>query len=564
LPFFSSNVGVKEGAMGGHISTSVLLVVENGGGAFESLRAYLSGTKYLRLEVKSQLPADLSGWDVVLTSSDAQICQASGRLSEFVNAGAGVLHFIDSETGQIPDLFGAQPEGVGPQCELRILFDQSDHPISARIEDGIYIKGLYHPLRLSTGNTETLLYTDWHFQHKAVLVQRRYGSGMAACTTLWDFDHPVLCQILCRLIRQLGGSPMAQGQLGVGILGYAPSVGKYHGQGVAHTPGLELHAVCDLNGDRLQQAQIDFADIRCHTTAQGLINDAGVDLVIIATPPNTHAQLAVQMMAAGKHVICEKPLALNSAETKAMVEEAKRQGVHLSCHQNRRWDLDYLAIRQILADDLIGELFYMEVFVGGFSHPCGYWHSDTAVSGGTSYDWGGHYIDWIVSLFDEPIESVSGTRHKRVWHDVTNADQESIRIQFRSGGEAQFIHSDIAAARKPKWYLLGTRGAVVGQWRDVSEYTIDPVHYFHRHDIPPTEMPPDMTVYQRHGSGKITTLKPAIADRSVFGFHRNLADHLLEGEPLTAPLADSICVVAVLEAASRSMASAGAIEVLNV
>ena len=554
----------KEGTMGEHILTSVLLVVENSGGDFESLLSYLSDTKYLRLEVKSQLPADLTGWDVVLTSFDAQIRQTSGRLSEFVDAGGGVLHFIDSKAGEIPDLFGAQPEPVGPRCELRVMFDRSDHPISARIEDAIYIKGLYHPLRLSAGNAETLLYTDWHFQHKAVLVQRRHGRGMAACTSLWDFDHPVLCQILYRLIRQLGGSPMAQGRLGVGILGYAPSVGQYHGQGAAHTSGLRLHAACDLNGDRLQQAKIDFPDIKRHTTAQDLANDAGVDLVIIATPPNTHAELAVQMMAAGKHVVCEKPLALNSAETKAMVEAAQQQGVHLSCHQNRRWDLDYLAIRQVLADDLIGELFYMEAFVGGFSHPCGYWHSDAAVSGGTSYDWGGHYIDWIVSLFGEPIESVSGTRHKRVWHDVTNADQESIRIRFQGGCEAQFIHSDIAAARKPKWYLLGTRGAIVGQWQDVTEYAIDPVHYFHRHDIPPTEMPPDMTVYQRHTSGKITTLKPAIPDRSVFGFHRNLADHLLEGEPLTAPLADSVRVVAVLEAAARSMASSGAVEVLNV
>ena len=66
-------------------------------------------------------------------------------------------------------------------------------------------------------------------------------------------------------------------------------------------------------------------------------SDPDVDLVIIATPPNTHALLAMQMMAAGKHVVCEKPLALNRAETDAMAEAALGQAVHLSCHQNRRW-----------------------------------------------------------------------------------------------------------------------------------------------------------------------------------------------------------------------------------
>ena len=109
-------------------------------------------------------------------------------------------------------------------------------------------------------------------------------------------------------------------------------------------------------------------------------------------------------------------------ETDAMVDMSVRQGVHLSCHQNRRWDVDYLAIKQALAEGLLGELFYMETFVGGFSHPCGYWHSHDTISGGTSYDWGGHYLDWIVSLIPERAKAVNGTRHKRVWHDITNAD----------------------------------------------------------------------------------------------------------------------------------------------
>ncbi|NIW93928.1 MAG: hypothetical protein GWN20_13845, partial [Phycisphaerae bacterium] len=62
---------------------------------------------------------------------------------------------------------------------------------------------------------------------------------------------------------------------------------------------------------------------------------------------------------------------MNRKESAAMVEMAEEKRVHLSCHQNRRWDVDYLAIKQALADGLIGDLFYMETFVGGFSHPCG-------------------------------------------------------------------------------------------------------------------------------------------------------------------------------------------------
>ena len=72
----------------------------------------------------------------------------------------------------------------------------------------------------------------------------------------------------------------------------------------------------------------------------------GVDLVIVATPPNIHADNCLQMMAAGKHVVCEKPLALNRRETDALQALAQQNQVHLSCHQNRRWDPDYLTIKR--------------------------------------------------------------------------------------------------------------------------------------------------------------------------------------------------------------------------
>jgi predicted dehydrogenase len=269
------------------------------------------------------------------------------------------------------------------------------------------------------------------------------------------------------------------------------------------------------------------------------------------------------MRAAGKHVVCEKPLALYQRETDAMKAMADKHEVHLSCHQNRRWDPDFLAIRQALMDGIIGDLFYLESFVGGFHHPCGYWHSDARVSGGTAYDWGAHYLDWIVALMPQQVETVIGTRHKRVWHDVTNADQERIQIRFSGGQEAEFIHSDIAAARKPKWYLLGNEGAIVGHWRDITSHEIDPILYYRQHDIPATEMTPDLTLYRRQENGDQISIKPAIPARGHYPFHGNLADHLLWGEPIAAPLADSAKVVCILEAAARSMANGGTLEVLH-
>src|SRR5258708_29213391 len=107
----------------------------------------------------------------------------------------------------------------------------------------------------------------------------------------------------------------------------------------------------------------------------------------------------------------------------------------------------------------------MESFIGGHEHPCDFWHSHEPISGGTIYDWGSHYFDWILQLFPNPVRTVSAQAHKLVWHDVTNSDQGRVDLTFAGGAQANFPQSDIAAAPKPKWYLLGTHGAAVGDWQ---------------------------------------------------------------------------------------------------
>jgi len=546
-----------------HPSISILAIAAENKPELSSFFSYLRSLSHLDLIFKSEIPSDLSPYDVVITTDTAGLDAHGDHLKRFISAGGGWLGLVQLADERLPEIFGAQTGPVGPAAELRVIFDNSQHAMARRLPDAFYLKDAYHPLVPQADDTELILYVDWHFDHSPMMLVRPVGEGKVACTTLRAYSEPTFQQILYRLLRYLAGHDDGHRKLGVGLLGYAPSVGKIHGLGVQNTPGLELMAACDSNPQRLSQVREDFPDIRIWDAADALAEDPEIDLVILATPPNSHAALAIEMMAAGKHVVCEKPLALSRKETAAMIEMADRQRVHLSCHQNRRWDVDYLAIKQALMEGMIGELFYLETFVGGFKHPCGYWHSHAEISGGLSYDWGAHYLDWIVSLIPQRIQIVTCTRHKRVWHDVTNADQERIQIRFCDGQEAEFIHSDIAAVRKPKWYLLGTSGAIIGDWKDVVQYEVDPFVYFEQYDIPATEMPADLTLHRRHRSGQIVIQKLALPERKHYLFHQNIADHLLTGEPIVAPLKDSVQVVAVLEAAARSAANGGSTEVLD-
>src|SRR5262249_58900164 len=170
-------------------------------------------------------------------------------------------------------------------------------------------------------------------------------------------------------------------------------------------------------------------------------------------------------LAAGKQVVCEKPFALQVADADRMIDSASLHERVLTVYQSRRWDPDFLALRDVVRSGRIGELFYMESFIGGYGHPCDFWHSHEPISGGTIFDWGSHYFDWMLQLLPGEVVRVGASAHKRVWHDVTNADQVRVDVAFAGGEQASFLHSDIAAALNPKRNLLGTAGALVGSWR---------------------------------------------------------------------------------------------------
>lgn len=546
-----------------HPSISVLVPAAGQDPALKPFLSYLESVECIRLTATPHLPEDLSPYDVILTGGEILSTGSLDSLERFVRRGGGWLGLFGGSTMSLPDLFGVRLGPPGLTAELRVMFPDPDHPLALRMPDALFVSGHVQAIEKRAEDTETLLHADWRHTHIPVLVSRAVGEGVVACTTLQAYGQPRFQQILYRAVLLLAGRRPAVRSAGVGILGYSRFIGQAHGMGIEATDGLALRAACDVNPERLRQARGDFPGIKTHGSPDLLARDPDVDLVIVATPPNLHARHALDMMEAGKHVVCEKPLALCRRETDAMVETADRKQVLLCCHQNRRWDVDYLALKAVVEQGQIGELFYMETFVGGFGHPCGYWHSHDEISGGTAYDWGGHYLDWIVSLIPERVEAVIGTRHKRVWHDVTNADQERVQVRFAGGKEAEFLHSDIAAVRKPKWFLLGTEGAVVGHWRDVAVYELDPVVYFHEHGIPATEMTPNLTLCRRDPAGQVVTQRLPVPRREPFLFHRNLADHLLTGEPLEAPLEDSVKVVAILEAAVRSAEQGGTVELLH-
>ncbi|MGH7698409.1 MAG: Gfo/Idh/MocA family protein, partial [Candidatus Dormibacteria bacterium] len=339
-------------------------------------------------------------------------------------------------------------------------------------------------------------------------------------------------------------------QLGVGMVGFG-AIGAEHAAAIEQVAGLELRAVCDRDRERLEAALQGAPQARA-TGLEEMLASEEVDLVVVSTPPNTHAQIAEQALEAGKHLVLEKPFCLTVAEADRLLGLAEARRVTLTVYQNRRWDPDFLALKDLVDQGRLGQVFHLEAFVGGYGHPCHFWHSHQPVSGGVIFDWGSHYVDWILQLIPGEVTRVAASRHKLVWRDVTNDDHFEIRMTFAGGAEAVFTHSDIAAARKPKWYVLGTQGAAVGHWRRGTILTRGRSGLVEEERLPVTELPCELHVLTPDGSGECHDQILSLPAPPPQAFYRNLAGHLLADEPLAVSAASARRSVAVMEAATQA------------
>lgn len=314
------------------------------------------------------------------------------------------------------------------------------------------------------------------------------------------------------------------------VVGYGPefNMGKRHGEWIEAAEGLKLVGVCDINPERLEAAKRDFPHVETFEGLDEMLERLDFDLAVIVTPHNTHAPLALKCIEAGKHVVVEKPMCVTVDEATRMIEAAKERGVTLTVFQNRRWDGDFLAIKEAVEGGAIGRVFRVEMFIGGYGRPRDWWRSDKEVSGGLFLDWGAHMLDWLLGIVRSKVKGVAGYAHKLVWRHTTIEDHVGALIYFEDGTVADVQISTIAALRKPRWAIWGTKGAIV------------------------STSPQDIRLLRADESGNVEEerLEPKPSDWGAF--YRNLAAHLLEGEELAVKPEEARRNIAIMEAAMKS------------
>lgn len=265
-------------------------------------------------------------------------------------------------------------------------------------------------------------------------------------------------------------------EIKVGVIGYggAFNMGRQHLQQM-QAAGMTPVAVAEVDATRLAVATQDFPGIETYSTVAAMLKKSAVNLIVIITPHNTHASLALQCLRAGRHVVCEKPLAITTKEVDAMIAAAKKSGVMLSTYHNRHWDGRILqAVDLIKKQGSIGDVVRIEAHMGGYGKPGDWWRTSRTISGGILYDWGVHLLEYSLQLIEAPITEVSGFAHEgfwapqTAWKKDTNEDEGFAVVRFKGGQWLTLAITQLdSKAKEGMLEITGTTGSLVLEWNQV-------------------------------------------------------------------------------------------------
>jgi predicted dehydrogenase len=252
-------------------------------------------------------------------------------------------------------------------------------------------------------------------------------------------------------------------RIGVGIIGNGMATRVFHAPYIQACDDLELKAVVA----RKPGAVAPVEGVAIVPDVETLLADPAIVLVVVATPSATHAEIARQVLEAGKHVVVEKPFTLDLAEARALAELAQARGLVLSVFHNRRWDTDFLAVRAGIEQGLIGRVVHFESHFDRFRPQVrDRWREDGSPGSGVWYDLGPHLADQALMLFGRP-EAVSA--------DIASLREGSgapdwAHVVLRYADKRVILHAGMCVAGgEPRFRVHGTGGTVVKQHLDPQE-----------------------------------------------------------------------------------------------
>ncbi len=335
----------------------------------------------------------------------------------------------------------------------------------------------------------------------------------------------------------------------VGLVGYGLGGSTFHAPLISATPGLELTAIATSDPGRVQAAAARYPQARIVPAADQLLTmTPALDLIVVSTPHHTHAPLAKAALAAGCHVVIDKPFAVTAEDARELASLAARHGRLAIPFQNRRFDADVLTLQRLLRDGALGAVHRFESrYERWRPTPKPRWTVEGADSRGE-----GLLLDLMVHLVDQALVLFGPARDVYAEFDrrhpqVHVIDDVFVALTHASGVRSHLFTSATVGIGGPRFTVLGSSGAFV-------KYGMDP-----QEDALLAGATPGGAGWGREAEASWGRLGAADAVRTVESepgdyprFYAGVASALTGGTPPPVTAAEGIAMMDVLEAARVS------------
>ncbi len=333
------------------------------------------------------------------------------------------------------------------------------------------------------------------------------------------------------------------------VIGYGGQ-GAWHTEQIKKSDVVSLAGVYDIVPEKRELAQ--SRGIHTYSSVEELLADKKVDIVVIATPNDSHKELCIRALEAGKNVICEKPVMLSSNDLEDVLDVARETGMHFTAHQNRRYDVDFLAIKGIINSGEIGPAIAIESRIHGSRGIPSDWRGKKEYGGGMLYDWGIHLIDQVMQLFPEDnISKVFCTEQHTTNNEVD--DGFKLELLFNSGITAHIEVGTLNFIAMPRFYLQCQNGsALITNWQQKTKV----VHckYWNEKEVLPIQTAAGITKTMAPRD-EITTeaYEIDIPKSDVHDFYRNFVKSIDGLEPQYVTHEESLQALRIIETAFKSI-----------
>jgi scyllo-inositol 2-dehydrogenase (NADP+) len=326
------------------------------------------------------------------------------------------------------------------------------------------------------------------------------------------------------------------------IVGYGMAGKSFHAPLIRRQGRLEIRGFVARDPGRRAEAIEAWGGLG-YSSLEEALGDPEIDLVVLATPHDLHAEQVVRTLGAGKHCVVDKVMALTVAEADAMIAARDRSGRMLSVFHNRRWDWDFSTLKGVLASGRLGRPFLVESSVCRYAPPRT-WRGRAAEAGTILHDWGAHLVDQALHLGLGRFQRLRAYLTPAPWPGVDIGGHGRIILE---GAETlvQLETSRICRLERPRWSVLGPDAGLV-------KYGLDPQEMALREGTLDAATEPAEHRARLHEASGETSVESVRS--SWDAYYANIAAHLIDGEPLAVTAEHGREVVRVLDAAVLSAA----------